>query len=310
MPPLIKTIVQGRYIWIIRKEKIRFRKILIEKEREIKTEIHVDGNQIELNFNINEKATPQYFQIPEKKEIEQIETQTFFEIHNLMQGYKWISKITERMKDRDKIIALNNIRSDIIKIIKGLEIEEHIINNFIINYRLLKKDHPEAIHLITIGYKNLIIEKRQKKDFDGVTISEMKTKIKKISFFFLTLLEHVEEDLKIVESKRIVTKENEQSVNNGKRVIWIGNKEQLLELFFQLNDNGFIPTYDEYIILGHFRIINTDDKEIREKEIYPNSQFLWLGSDKDFVQLINGLVEAGYSPKGSKYKNFSEQFFK
>ena len=163
--PLIKTIVQGRYIWIIRKEKIRFRKILIEKEREIKTEIHVDGNQIELNFNINEKATPQYFQIPEKKEIEQIETQTFFEIHNLMQGYKWISKITERMKDRDKIIALNNIRSDIIKIIKGLEIEEHIINNFIINYRLLKKDHPEAIHLITIGYKNLIIEKRQKKRF-------------------------------------------------------------------------------------------------------------------------------------------------
>ena len=73
-----------------------------------------------------------------------------------------------------------------------------------------------------------------------------------------------------------------------------------------MNDNGFIPTYDEYIILGHLRIINTDDKEIREKEIYPNSQFLWLGSDKDFVGWMNGLVETGQSPKGSKYKNFSE----
>ena len=55
-------------------------------------------------------------------------------------------------------------------------------------------------------------------------------------------------------------------------------------------------------------MINTDDKEIRGKEIYPNSQFFWLGTDKDFAQLINQLVEAGFSPKGSKYKNFSEHF--
>ena len=53
--PLIKIIVQGRYIWIIKREKIQFRNFLIQKEREIKTEIHIDGNQIEMNFNYEKK---------------------------------------------------------------------------------------------------------------------------------------------------------------------------------------------------------------------------------------------------------------
>ena len=79
---------------------------------------------------------------------------------------------------------MSNIRNDIIKIITGLEVEENILNNYTVNFRLLKKDHPEVIHLIAIGHKNLVIEKGQKKDYTRVTINEMKVKIKKISFYF------------------------------------------------------------------------------------------------------------------------------
>jgi hypothetical protein len=309
LKPIIKIMVQGRYIWIIKREKIKYWKFLIEKERVLKNEIHVEGKgQIEFDFEKTEKMKAEDFEVPDKKEVLKIKTLTNFDLDKLVQGHKWIRSLTANMKDRDKAVALNDIKSDLKRIIKSLDIDDKIINNYMINYRLLKKDYPEAIHLISMSHYHLRVEKLSNKDNSGITIADIKQRLKKLIYYFMTQLEHVEEDLKFVESKRIVNNERDKPKSNGKRVIWIGSKEQLFELFFMLNSEGFIPSYDEEVIAGHFRIVNSEDKEIREKAIYPNSDFLWLGPDNDFAQLINELVDSGFSPKGSKYKNFSEHF--
>ena len=115
--PLIKILIQGRYIWKIKKEKIKLWNFLLEKEREVKNELHIDGQQIEFDFEKpfgkQENRKEEIFEIPDKKEILKIKTLTNFDLDKLVQGYKWISNLTLNMKDRDKVIALNDIKNDL-----------------------------------------------------------------------------------------------------------------------------------------------------------------------------------------------------
>lgn len=305
---VLKVLVQGRYVIILRREKRKYWKFLVEKEQEIRRIMFVATGQLSFEFNHEDTIEYEKYLAPNPGEIMTVKGSTNFKLRDLLGGIKWIENLINNIKDKDKIILLNEARDDVRKILKCLEIDEKILSQFREKWKAFRKGAPETILLVVECQKRLYMEKSLGLIKGEITVKDVANKMKELNYFFARFLGSIEENLKLIESKRIVSSEKRKPRIREKRVVWIGSKEQLLELFFQLNENGYIAFYDEDIIIEHFRIVSIENHIVDKKRKYPNSKFVWLKSDTDFAILVNELVEKGFSPKGQKYKNFSEHF--
>ena len=90
------------------------------------------------------------------------------------------------------------------------------------------------------------------------------------------------------------------------KIKWLGKKEQLLKLFSQLNENGFVGTYKTEQIIEHFLIENPMNRI--NYFLKEDKKFQWLGSDNEFCFLINRLVKKKLVPSHKKYKIMGSHF--
>ncbi len=93
---------------------------------------------------------------------------------------------------------------------------------------------------------------------------------------------------------------------SSNRITWLGTETQLIDLFFLLSQAKLMPDYSEDEVVVHF--VNARLEKFKPQEKVNYQMLKWLGTDEDFPELINKLVDEGFTTNHKKYKSFTQHF--